>query len=90
MKNTAMTVLISILCVLFGATALATGAQKQDEAERLLKKAKDTEQVDGNCAGAIPQYQKVVDTGNLPKRSSVWPAVMTHSVTMKRKSCMSA
>jgi len=46
------------------AAMLAAGAQKADEAERLLKAAMNTELVDGNLQAAIEQYEKVVQSGN--------------------------
>jgi Tol biopolymer transport system component len=42
------------------AAALAAGAQKSDDAERLLKAAQNKELVDGDLKGAIEAYQKVV------------------------------
>lgn len=48
-------ILIGIL-----AAALAAGAQKSDDAERLLKAAQNKELVDGDLKGAIEAYQKVV------------------------------
>jgi Tol biopolymer transport system component len=46
------------------AAALAFGAQKQDDAERQLKAAMNTELVDGNLKAAIEQYKKVAESRN--------------------------
>src|SRR5438874_2684049 len=60
----------SILTGLAGAllliAALAFGAQKQDEVERQLKAAMNTELVDGNLKAAIEQYKKVAQSGIRP------------------------
>jgi Tol biopolymer transport system component len=54
----------SVLIVTAGAlllvTGLAFGGQKQDDAERQLKAAMNTELVDGNFKAAIQQYQAIV------------------------------
>jgi Tol biopolymer transport system component len=44
--------------------ALSLGAQKQDAAERQLKAAMNTEQVDGNLKAAIEQYKKLAQNSN--------------------------
>jgi len=46
------------------AAMLAAGAQKTDDAERLLKAAMNTELVDGNLQAAIEQYRKVAQSGH--------------------------
>jgi Tol biopolymer transport system component len=46
------------------AAFLTAGAQKTDEAERLLKAAANTELVDGDLKAAIEQYRKVSQTPN--------------------------
>jgi Tol biopolymer transport system component len=55
-----MRILIGILA----AASVASGQQKADDAERLLKAATNTELVDGNLKAAIEQYKKVARTGN--------------------------
>jgi len=46
------------------AAVLSAGAQKTDDAERLLKAAMNTELVDGNLQAAIEQYRKVAQSGH--------------------------
>jgi len=48
------------------ATVLATGADKAQDAERMLKAAMNTELVDGNLKIAIEQYKKVAQSGVRP------------------------
>src|SRR5262245_34181648 len=57
-----------IIGVLIAALALTTainfGAQKQNDVERQLKAAMNTELVDGNLKAAIEQYKKVAESGS--------------------------
>ena len=48
------------------AAMLAAGADKAQDAERLLKAAMNTELVDGNLKSAIEQYKKVAQSGIRP------------------------
>lgn len=48
------------------AAALAAGADKAQDAERMLKAAMNTELVDGNLKAAIEQYKKVAQSGVRP------------------------
>src|SRR5262245_26671394 len=59
-------VLIGMTTAAFFAAAFALGAQKQQDVERQLKAAINTEMVDRDLKGAIEQYKKVVASGNRP------------------------
>ena len=52
---------IAVLLALLTTAMLAARADKNPEAERLLKAAMNTELVDGNVKAAIDQYKRIVD-----------------------------
>ena len=57
-------VLIAIASIALAATIAGASGGAQQDAERQLKTAMNTELVDGNLKLAIEQYKKVVDSGN--------------------------
>jgi Tol biopolymer transport system component len=54
---------IGFVAAAISTTVMSLGAQKQQDVERQLKAAINTEQVDRNCKGAIEQYRIVANSG---------------------------
>ena len=63
--------------------SLAAGAQKQDDAERQLRAAINTELVDGNLKAAIEQYKKIAES----KDRSVAAKALLHMAECYQKLC---
>lgn len=65
------------------AAVLASGAQKQDDAERQLKAAMNTELVDGNINSAIEQYKAII--AKFPKDRAIDADALIHMADCYQK-----
>ncbi len=67
---------IGVLVIAVTTVMLAAGADRNPDAERLLKAATNTELVDGNLKSAIEQYQRVVNTYGTSDRATTAQALV--------------
>ena len=67
---------IGTVLAVFATVMLAAGADRNPEAQRLLKAATNAELVDGHVKGAITQYQKIVDVYGKTDRATAAEALV--------------